>query len=244
MFLFLTRTKHSDYRLRENSGQDSKGEGFTSVLGEAGIPGTEKPFAVLVKGRVVAGGMMTGRKDVHGRQIRFSFSLDSAKAPECFMHLVRHWDDAEKLMKSCLEEKDDAVAFDDERFTAWLEDYDAQEVKPRVKWEKSSGNILPFPAKKRKSRKKAIVIAGVAALAVLAVAAMRPGEKSSGSLSTRFLIVESDFMVLRDSLPAEKAASVAELLALASEDMAGNPERARELLKEAADIMDDGSLQR
>ena len=174
MFMFLTRTKNTDYRLREGDGQDSEAEGFTGILRGAGITGTEKPCAVLKDDVVVAAGMTTGSKDIHGRQIRFSFSLEDDEAGKVFGHLVNCWSDAEEVMRTCLDITEDSACFDAERFTEWLKDYADEAPLPGnfVKWEKSSGDVTPFtlPAKTR-NRKTLIaaVLAVVAGIAFFAV---------------------------------------------------------------------------
>ena len=168
--MFLTRTKTADYRLRERNGEDSGAEGFTGILREAGITGTEKPCAVLKGKIVVAAGMTTGRKDVHGRQIRFSFSFEGDEAGRVFLHLVKCWAKAEEVLRTCLDSDEDSAAFDAEKFTVWLKDYACEESLPGrlVKWEEASGDVVTF-AVPAKTRNRKPVIAAV--LAVLAAAA-------------------------------------------------------------------------
>ena len=188
-FLFLTRTKGSDYTLRMNSGENAGSTdeaAFREMLRLSGVKGTEYPFAELVNMGgddfcLMAGGLQTGRKDRDGRPVRFTFMMTLGKddAASSFMHLVDRWDDVEGVMRSCLDDeayREDRIFFGHEEFSGYLKDYVTDAGAPAencvMKWEKSSGEIhtdtLTPPEPPGKSRMKSLI----AALVVMAAAVL------------------------------------------------------------------------
>ena len=131
-FRFVTRTLYDDYHVYADDGgvNYSDQTEFAPLRKICAINSEEGGCAALFEevGKIflVASGLSTGRKDVAGRPVRFSFceifqQNDRENSYAAFTKLITQWTETESKIQSLFREQDRRVFFDQKKFMAWLQ---------------------------------------------------------------------------------------------------------------------------
>lgn len=143
-FRFVTRTLSEDYHVFGDGGSSifSDPIEFAPLRRKGGIMPEDGPCAVLFEDNkkifLVVSNMQSGRKDIAGRTIRFSFcqifqgtaQVDKEHAFTAFTHVVRRWDDVQTKVQSLFHEtrreggQGENVSFDQNCFMEWLQEWE------------------------------------------------------------------------------------------------------------------------
>ncbi len=162
-FRFVTRTLSEDYHVFGDCGESifSDPIEFAPLRKKGGIMPEDGPCAVLFEDNkkifLVVSNMQSGRKDVAGRTIRFSFchifqgttQVDKEHAFAAFIHVVQKWNDVQGKVQSLFHEtpkvgtQGETVSFDQNCFMKWLQEGE----KPTTPFEICKhGDVRPLNA--------------------------------------------------------------------------------------------------
>lgn len=134
-FRFVTRTLNDDYHVYADDGGVSYSDQteFAPLRKICSINSEDGGCAALFEdaGKIflVASGLSTGRKDVAGRPVRFSFceifqgngQNDRENSFAAFTRLTTQWTETESKIQSFFRELEKGVFFDQKKFIEWLQ---------------------------------------------------------------------------------------------------------------------------
>lgn len=129
-FRFVTRTLRDDYHVYADSGRAvfSDQTEFDPLRRKCGINPEDGGCAAMFEdgGKIflVVSGLSSGRKDISGRPIRFSFCgifRDRTESYAAFSRIITQWENTEAEIQSLFHEEKNGVFFEQEKFIDWLQ---------------------------------------------------------------------------------------------------------------------------
>ena len=143
-FRFVTRTLSEDYHVFGDNGESVFSDlvEFAPLRKKGGIVAEDGACVVLFEDNkkifLLVSNMQSGRKDVAGRPIRFSFcqifqgaaQTDKEHAFTAFTHIIQMWDDVQAKVQSLFHEihkesnQGENVSFDQNCFMKWLQEWE------------------------------------------------------------------------------------------------------------------------